>query len=433
MVGTKGRWALLCAALLLMSACGAGVTDESAVVDPAHARFREDRSSERREHSRKVIRVPDTSTRSDHGGRRDRTKGWAGGGSVTKVTAPGSSTTSPGDDTSTSSSVATDQTAPTSGSANGGTTSTTTDATTSTTAAGSGSTQGTTSTTATTSPPPPAAPTPAAPAPTGSVLFREDFTGAASLTNLDFGIHHRDDFLVSDNQWPGDHAVTGPNDLCGPPTDSRTVTRGSRSSGFNNEWIYRCVPGGDLAKAHIMTSIGDTSGYSIGSFSPKQSFNGVREIRWDVNLTDLGLRQWTEVAVIPAGSYDTQNLPCLDLFPCDTTSHGKLGSVGTSFFNHEMVIANRGSESNGARWSDGRDPALSSKAIRRTHIFRDNGDGTLSFSIQREDGSFQTVTSSGSFPSGPVRVVFTDHNYTPEKGNDPVGFSWHWDNIIIAN
>ena len=47
----------------------------------------------------------------------------------------------------------------------------------------------------------------------------------------------------------------------------------------------------------------------------------------------------------------------------------------------------------------------------------------------------ESFTVNGSFPSGPVKVVFQDHNYTPTKSDNgvgtPVGFTWHWDNLIV--
>ncbi|MEM7339189.1 MAG: hypothetical protein AAF467_11105 [Actinomycetota bacterium] len=289
----------------------------------------------------------------------------------------------------------------------------------------------------TTAPPPTVMPSPAP----ANARFVEDFASAGSLDRFDFAIYHRDDVVNADNlTWPGDHAITGPNDLCGPPEEKRTINRGDRANGFNDEWIYRCVPGGDEAKAHIMTSIGDTSGYSIGGFAPKQTFQGIREIRWDVNITQLGNRQFTEVKVIPAAAFDLQNLPCsIEWLPCDTDLHRDLGSVGVSFNNHQMSI-NNGSDNEvltetwGGPWFNPDDVAVNSIRTRRTSIFRDNGDGTLTYAVQQADGSFYEVSRAGRFPSGPVRVVFADHNYTPLKAENgrPDTFTWHWDNIVIG-
>ena len=81
------------------------------------------------------------------------------------------------------------------------------------------------------------------------VLFFEDFVDGDSESRFEFGVYHREDFVVAQQAWPGDHQVTGPDDMCGAPEDTRMVNRGDRESGFNDEWHYRCVPGGDLAKA----------------------------------------------------------------------------------------------------------------------------------------------------------------------------------------
>ena len=187
-----------------------------------------------------------------------------------------------------------------------------------------------------------------------------------------------------------------------------------------------------------MTSIGDTSGYSIGAFSPSQTFTNVREVRWDVNITDLGTRQFPEVKVIPAGRFDFQNQPCaIEWLPCDTDHHGDLGSVGVSFFDGQPLINTGGQETAGTPWdawwgTNQDDPARDSIRTRRTHIFRDNGDGTLSFEIERADGSFERLDAPGSFPDGPVRVVFADHNYTPRKSQpDDITFTWHWDDLEV--
>lgn len=302
-------------------------------------------------------------------------------------------------------------------------------------------TASTTAPSATTSTEMPPTPPSSAPAVDGEVAFFEGFAASGSLERFDVGIFHRDDVVNAENlSWPGDHLSTGPGGECGPPEDKRIITRGARSEGFNTEWIYRCAPGGDVAKAHIMTSIGDTSGYSIGAFSPAQSFTGVREVRWDVNLTELGNRQFPEIKLIPADRFDFQDLPCsIEWLPCDTSTHGELGSVGVSFQNHELSI-NNGADNKvlsgrwGGPWLHPDDPAVDSIRIRRTHVFRDNGDGTLSFSIEQPDGTFLTVTRDGSFPDGPVRVVFADHNYTPLKAENgtPETFSWHWDDITVV-
>ena len=81
---------------------------------------------------------------------------------------------------------------------------------------------------------------------------------------------------------------------------------------------------------------------------------------------------------------------------------------------------------------------------RYRHVLRDNGDGTISFGIaEGANGTdMHWVTTAGTFPDGPVRVVVAFHNYTGTKsGNGPGhdgnvspstgGFTWHWDNLVV--
>lgn len=283
------------------------------------------------------------------------------------------------------------------------------------------------------------------------VAYSEDFESADAMAGLTLGIYHRDDFVIAEESWPGDHVVTGPDDECSGPNESRLIERGL-PDGFNDDWSYRCVPGGDLAKAHVMTSIGDTSGYSIGSLSPRLSFESVVEVRWDVNVTDLGIRQFPEVKLIPAAKFDPMNLPCVPDLPCETDDYDVLGAVGASFFAGRPAVATpefpdgfRADGSSGILChleTDGfcfddtiyeDDPASLEVTTRRTHFLRDNRDGTLTFGLELADGSFHELTGPGAFPEGPVRVVFADHNYTPDKDLGPLGerYTWHWDNLTV--
>ena len=61
--------------------------------------------------------------------------------------------------------------------------------------------------------------------------------------------------------------------------------------------IYAC-------RDHLMTSMGDVDGYSILWFAPDATFRGaeVTTVSWEVNVTDLGGRQWWEVSIVPTGT-----------------------------------------------------------------------------------------------------------------------------------
>lgn len=316
-----------------------------------------------------------------------------------------------------------------------------------------------------------APPTTTVPAGDLETLFFEDFVADDSMSRIDHHLYHRDDNLMVQTTWGGDHQSIGPDDMCGPPEERRTITRGERSDDFNDEWIYRCVPGGDTAKAHFMTSIGDTSGYSIGAMSPAMTFTNVREVRWDVNQTDLGDRQFTEVAIIPVENFSFDRLPCQIGLPCgndtgngfgvnddDTINHHEIGSVGTQWggLRARIVLTpdmptgyvqaggELGYRCDGCPYAPGQrfgagygagDPALTSIRIRLHNFFRDNGDGTLTWGLVLSDGTTNEFTVPGSFPEGEVRVVFKDHNYTPLKSPSTLlpetTFTWHWDNLHV--
>ena len=77
---------------------------------------------------------------------------------------------------------------------------------------------------------------------------------------------------------------------------------------------------------------------------------------------------------------------------------------------------------------------------RYRHVFRDDGDGTLSFGIERADGTYGWVEAPGAFPAGDVRVVVSFHTYTGTKdgqgpamndSNSTGGFTWHWDDLTV--
>ena len=68
-----------------------------------------------------------------------------------------------------------------------------------------------------------------------------------------------------------------------------------------------------------------------------------------------------------------------------------------------------------------------SKPPRLTSSITDNGNGTITVDY----AGVWTETFSGSFPDE-FRVVFKDHNYTPDKDGRPIGHTYHWDNIIVS-
>ena len=180
----------------------------------------------------------------------------------------------------------------------------------------------------------------------------------------------------------------------------------------------------------------NASGYSLVSFSPKQSFTNVRQVCWDQSLADLGGGKWANVVLVPEATYlshpntnprrveDGEGPFRLDYVTPDfTTPNGPgdfniqdLGTgagamVGVKQFRGTTQIY-RGATAlvdDGDSWTAGAD-----ESTRFRHCFRDNRNGTLTYTQQRATG-LHTVTTNGSFPTGPVRVLFQDDTYDADK------------------
>jgi hypothetical protein len=185
----------------------------------------------------------------------------------------------------------------------------------------------------------------------------------------------------------------------------------------------------------MMTSMGDTSGYSVVWFSPNQVFNSISEVCWSVNLTNLGTRQWWKVAVLSVNAPDIMSdVAASNLTGLTGPDRAVASYGGPSGWQGKLHIGDTRQD-----WPPGIN-AGSDKMTRYPACFRDNKNGTLTFTLTGPSAggavTTNTFTTAGSFPSGPLKVVFQDHNYTPLKSDNqvgtPVGFTWHWDNIVIS-
>lgn len=243
--------------------------------------------------------------------------------------------------------------------------------------------------------------------------FVEDFTGDTGLERFDTGVYHRDDVLVANETWTGDH-----DQACGPPDTQRTIHRDRPDESF-----YLC-------RDHLMTSVGDTSGYSIAWFSPKQVFQrgAHRSISWDANVTDLGGRQWWEVVLVPEGAPFLATVDWIAGTAGIDSYHPETIEVGIGPFGRSGTIFSGGESRAPLGWMhvpDADPEGAASKAIRRPFRMVDNLDGTITFTYLGE-----TYTYPGRFPDR-FRVYFKDHNYTPDKDGVPAGHTWHWDTIVV--
>lgn len=253
------------------------------------------------------------------------------------------------------------------------------------------------------------------------VQFLETFDGNGGFDRFNTGVYRRDNVLVAQNQWSGDHDMA-----CGTPATQRTVHRNVLSEVF---WM--CVD-------HLMVGEGDTSGYSIAWFSPKETFASVRKVCWSVNLTHLGTRQWWEVAVMPADhtelvahasvANDAGNT--VSIYP--NTAYDVAAWSGVSQYKGKLAI-------NGNRLDWNFIDAGNDKATRYPGCFEQIGTNQLRFSLTGPfDGAANDVrtlthTVSGNFPTNcPCKVVFKNHVYTALKDGPVVGQTWHWDNISVT-
>lgn len=251
--------------------------------------------------------------------------------------------------------------------------------------------------------------------------FVETFDNNSGLDRFDTGIYHRGNDASGTVQ--ADHDLA-----CGGPDTQRTVRASNPAESF-----YVC-------KDHMMTAIGDWTGYSTGWFEPPRTFTSERSVSWDVNMTDLLGRQWWEVMIVPA-SFNSGVASCPHCAAIDWLSPDPSGLpeypfgavvVGNGPAGKDVNISFNGKRYTGWQKTCGQtwdwfSPAeCASKMLRFPFSITDNGNGTITVDY---GGKF-TETFAGSFPAE-YRVVFKDHNYTPNKDGTPFGHTWHWDNIRV--
>jgi hypothetical protein len=237
-------------------------------------------------------------------------------------------------------------------------------------------------------------------------------------------MYHRDSLLVAQTEWHGDH-----DENCGDATTQRLIPRSDSSKA-----VYVC-------EEHMMSAIGDTSGYSIAWFTPDADFNGQPDtfsrgdatgqsttVGWDVSVRNLGSRLWWEVHVVPKGAsaftavdYIAETADVEPYHPATiAVGNGPLGSDGSFFVD-------------GAQ----RDPfgvhnlcdfdaeGCAARELRRRFSVTDNLNGTVTI-----DFLGTPYTYAGQFPDE-FQVYFNAHAFTPTKDGVPPSFTWHWDNIVI--
>jgi hypothetical protein len=282
-------------------------------------------------------------------------------------------------------------------------------------------------------------------APVAGVAFFESFSGNGGVERFRRGAFHRerDAFVPSHPDWVSDDAWTVDHDNrladCGDPMTHTHPQAARTATVFHDaELTFVC-------RDHLMTTMGDVSGYSVTWFSPNQTFGSVNEVCFDASINGglTGDRQWWEVAVQRAASPDASAIEWL-AGTANLPSYGDVGATVLSFGPanpHYYRVSVLDVSDEGVGGFDA--AAYDDMRIRRAHCFRDNGNGTITFQSweRRADGSlgtrFNNDTVAGSFPTGDLKVVFKSHAYTPAKScwQFPDGvcasYTWHWDNIEV--
>ncbi len=253
----------------------------------------------------------------------------------------------------------------------------------------------------------------------GGKAFFESFE-SMSWDAFRTGVYHRDvdahGFPMSapgELTWQGDHDLS-----CGSPATKRTLDKSDRSSSF-----YVCNPGPSGTNQHGMTSVGHVDSYSVAWFSPKQTFSSISEVCWDVNIsTDvLGHRQWWEVSVEPVDGPDVTAISWL-AGTANVPDYGEARAVVLGFGpdNPPYAKLSVGNDVVGEGSPD--DPeARGDVRIRRPHCLTWNEDLTVTYSTVDGEGEpfIWTTETPVDLPAGELKVVFKDHNYTPNKDCTP--------------
>lgn len=290
------------------------------------------------------------------------------------------------------------------------------------------------------------------------MAFSESFqTAAGFYDRFDHGWSGFDPWTIFTREWdPPIKQWTGDHDMsCGGADTQRPVNLTADKA----EMIWWCAPGNDASRGHVMTSV-NTGGYNIVWFSPKQTFTNVRRVCWDQNLTDLGGGKWVQVALIPADldhgdlgyvapNFADLNGPTTGLYSPRTQGVTGVVNGHMTYFQdgHVHTFQDLG-PGIGFPWDWGdevmdwdnlADPYRNDRATRVQHCLEDQGNGFVRMSFTAPNGTVVSEDTEGSFQDGPVRVVFMDDSYNPDKhgGNDRAGelgaarYTWHWDNVSV--
>lgn len=256
--------------------------------------------------------------------------------------------------------------------------------------------------------------------------------------NFDYTVTHRihpRDMLSPFPSYRADHGLdcAGP---VGPTPAMHDVVTSHFSSGASPDKSFF------ICKNHMMSSMGDVSGYSVTSFWPRQEFDfadgGVLE--FEVNVNENPSRFWWEIVISPREQLKVASAE--DFWPIDETypedrirfswlqADGKRRiGVGTNAHAPDGWLVNETSFRT-PRFLNPNDPALTDRTIRR-RMRLSLESNRIHWDMELADGSMHrySVDVPGGLPFTRGLVLFKTHAYTPNKSDNYDFTTWHWDNI----
>ena len=259
-----------------------------------------------------------------------------------------------------------------------------------------------------------------------------------ALPAMDFVVTHRthprDHLSAEALAFPADHGA----DCAGPP-EQHIITSSHLSNGENpDDSFYVC-------KNHMMSSLGEVSGYSVSSFFPRQSFyfadNGILE--FETNMDVDHSRFWWEVMIVPrhllkVGAAEDW-LPIDETYASNSIVFSLQDNGQRKIQYHRGEIPPSGIVFSETDWRDWRyvnnevpanDPQFLDRRRRHLHRIEFAADKII-WSIEKLDGSMDAfevpLDEPLAFRQG--LVVFKTHSYTPTKDGNLSRFTVHWDEI----
>ena len=256
--------------------------------------------------------------------------------------------------------------------------------------------------------------------------------------DMDFVVTHRthprDHLSAEALAFPGDH---GP-DCAGPPAQ-HMLTSSHLSTGANPDQSFY------LCKNHMMSSLGEVSGYSVSAFYARQDFvfsdGGTLEFQTNMNIGHP--RHWWEVMIVPrellkVGAAE-HFWPIDETYPPESVVLSLLPDGQRKITVHSGDIPPQGIVVSESDWRDwkflnnnvaGNDPQFDDRRRRHLHRVELNAN-KITWWVEKLNGdldAFELDVPQG-LPFTQGLVIFKTHAYTPNKDGNFDKLTVHWDDI----